>query len=63
MDAFCGDEDWPGFGQDIGQDTGKNGDKNREENCMGHPLLDLTGKTAVVIGGTSGIGLALSREL
>jgi NAD(P)-dependent dehydrogenase (short-subunit alcohol dehydrogenase family) len=30
---------------------------------MGHPLLDLTGKTAVVIGGTSGIGLALSREL
>jgi NAD(P)-dependent dehydrogenase (short-subunit alcohol dehydrogenase family) len=30
---------------------------------MGHPLLDLTGKTAVAIGGTSGIGLALSREL
>ncbi|MGA7914642.1 MAG: SDR family NAD(P)-dependent oxidoreductase, partial [Candidatus Acidiferrales bacterium] len=30
---------------------------------MGHPLLDLTGKTAVVIGGTSGIGLALAREL
>jgi hypothetical protein len=30
---------------------------------MGHPLLDLTGKTAVVIGGTSGIGFALSREL
>jgi NAD(P)-dependent dehydrogenase (short-subunit alcohol dehydrogenase family) len=25
------------------------------------PLLDLTGKTAVVIGGTSGIGLALTR--
>ena len=30
---------------------------------MGHPLLELTGKTAVVIGGTSGIGLALSRGL
>jgi len=30
---------------------------------MGHPLLDLTGKTAVVIGGTSGIGFTLSREL
>src|SRR5947207_14558796 len=28
---------------------------------MGHPLLDLTNKTAVVIGGTSGIGLALTR--
>lgn len=27
---------------------------------MGHPLLDLTNKTAVVIGGTSGIGLALA---
>ena len=30
---------------------------------MGHPLLDLTKRTAVVIGGTSGIGLALSRAL
>jgi len=30
---------------------------------MGHPLLDLTGKTAVVIGGTSGIGLTLSKGL
>jgi NAD(P)-dependent dehydrogenase (short-subunit alcohol dehydrogenase family) len=30
---------------------------------MGHPLLDLTGKNAVVIGGTSGIGLALSKAL
>lgn len=30
---------------------------------MGHPLLDLTNKTAVVVGGTSGIGLALSRGL
>jgi len=30
---------------------------------MGHPDLDLTGKTAVVIGGTSGIGRALARGL
>lgn len=30
---------------------------------MPYPLLDLTGKTAVVIGGTSGIGLALTRGL
>ena len=30
---------------------------------MGHPLLDLTNKTAVVIGGTSGIGLALTLGL
>lgn len=30
---------------------------------MGHPLLDLTNKTAVVIGGTSGIGLVLARGL
>ena len=30
---------------------------------MGHPLLDLNNKTAVVIGGTSGIGLALTRAL
>lgn len=30
---------------------------------MGHPSLDLTDKTAVVVGGTSGIGLALSRGL
>jgi NAD(P)-dependent dehydrogenase (short-subunit alcohol dehydrogenase family) len=37
---------------------------NRKGNSsMGHPLLELKGKTAVVIGGTSGIGLALSRGL
>jgi NAD(P)-dependent dehydrogenase (short-subunit alcohol dehydrogenase family) len=30
---------------------------------MGHPSLDLTQKTAVVIGGTSGIGLALAIGL
>lgn len=30
---------------------------------MGLPLLDLTNKTAVVIGGTSGIGLALTKAL
>jgi NAD(P)-dependent dehydrogenase (short-subunit alcohol dehydrogenase family) len=30
---------------------------------MGHPALDLTSKTAVVIGGTSGIGRALAEGL
>jgi NAD(P)-dependent dehydrogenase (short-subunit alcohol dehydrogenase family) len=30
---------------------------------MGYPKLDLTGKTAVVVGGTSGIGLAISIGL
>ena len=30
---------------------------------MGHPALDLTSRTAVVIGGTSGIGLALAKGL
>jgi NAD(P)-dependent dehydrogenase (short-subunit alcohol dehydrogenase family) len=30
---------------------------------MGHPSLDLANKTAVVIGGTSGIGLALAKGL
>ena len=30
---------------------------------MGHPLFDLTGKSAVVIGGTSGIGLAMAIGL
>lgn len=30
---------------------------------MGHPAFDLTGKTAVVIGGTSGIGLTLALGL
>src|SRR5438046_2154730 len=30
---------------------------------MGYPLLDLTNKTAVVVGGTSGIGLALIKAL
>jgi NAD(P)-dependent dehydrogenase (short-subunit alcohol dehydrogenase family) len=30
---------------------------------MPYALLDLTGKTAVVIGGTSGIGLAITRGL
>ena len=27
---------------------------------MGHPLFDLSGKSAVVVGGTSGIGLAMA---
>ncbi len=30
---------------------------------MGHPSLELTSKTAVVIGGTSGIGLTLAKGL
>jgi NAD(P)-dependent dehydrogenase (short-subunit alcohol dehydrogenase family) len=30
---------------------------------VGHPQLDLKGKTAVVIGGTSGIGLELAKGL
>ncbi len=30
---------------------------------MGHPQLSLKGKTALVIGGTSGIGLALAKGL
>ncbi len=30
---------------------------------MGHPPFDLSGKTAVVIGGTSGIGLAMALGL
>jgi len=30
---------------------------------MGHPLFDLHGKTAVVVGGTSGIGLAMAIGL
>jgi NAD(P)-dependent dehydrogenase (short-subunit alcohol dehydrogenase family) len=34
-----------------------------DSNNMGHSLLDLSNKTAVVIGGTSGIGLALAKGL
>jgi len=30
---------------------------------MGHPALDLTDNTAVVIGGTSGIGLTIAKGL
>ena len=30
---------------------------------MGHPLLELKQRTAVVVGGTSGIGLAISKAL
>ncbi|HXJ96141.1 MAG TPA: glucose 1-dehydrogenase [Terriglobia bacterium] len=30
---------------------------------MGHPLLDLTDKTAVIVGATSGIGLVLAKGL
>src|SRR5580704_1275716 len=34
-----------------------------ERKRMGHPLFDLSGKTAVVVGGTSGIGLAMAIGL
>jgi len=30
---------------------------------MGHPLVELKERTAIVVGGTSGIGLALSKAL
>jgi NAD(P)-dependent dehydrogenase (short-subunit alcohol dehydrogenase family) len=30
---------------------------------MGHPLLELANKTAIVVGGTSGIGLAIAKGL
>jgi NAD(P)-dependent dehydrogenase (short-subunit alcohol dehydrogenase family) len=30
---------------------------------MGHPLFDLSGKSVVVVGGTSGIGLAMAVGL
>ncbi len=30
---------------------------------MGHSLFDLSGKSAVVVGGTSGIGLAMAVGL
>jgi carbohydrate kinase (thermoresistant glucokinase family) len=37
--------------------------EQRGSSLMGHPLFDLTGKTAVVVGGTSGIGLAIAVGL
>jgi carbohydrate kinase (thermoresistant glucokinase family) len=37
--------------------------EQRGSERMGHPLFDLTGKTAVVVGGTSGIGLAMAVGL
>jgi NAD(P)-dependent dehydrogenase (short-subunit alcohol dehydrogenase family) len=37
--------------------------EKRGNNSMGHSLFDLTGKTAVVVGGTSGIGLAMAVGL
>lgn len=45
------------------QGTNAINDRETEAQFMGHPLLELTDRTAVVIGGTSGIGLALSRGL
>jgi carbohydrate kinase (thermoresistant glucokinase family) len=38
-------------------------EEERGSNSMGHSLFDLTGKTAVVVGGTSGIGLAMAVGL
>jgi carbohydrate kinase (thermoresistant glucokinase family) len=37
--------------------------EERGSNSMGHSLFDLSGKTAVVVGGTSGIGLAMAVGL
>jgi NAD(P)-dependent dehydrogenase (short-subunit alcohol dehydrogenase family) len=37
--------------------------EERGKGSMGHSLFDLTGKTAVVVGGTSGIGLAMAVGL
>jgi len=37
--------------------------EQRGSDLMGHPLFDLSGKTAVVVGGTSGIGLAMAVGL
>jgi NAD(P)-dependent dehydrogenase (short-subunit alcohol dehydrogenase family) len=53
--CYCvGDTHWlhsPHFGCTTG------------EEALGHPQLDLANKTAVVIGGTSGIGLAIAKGL
>ena len=38
-------------------------DAQRGSDFMGYPLFDLSGKTAVVVGGTSGIGLAMAVGL
>jgi NAD(P)-dependent dehydrogenase (short-subunit alcohol dehydrogenase family) len=35
----------------------------RGSHKVGHPLLELTNKTAIVVGGTSGIGLAIAKGL
>jgi NAD(P)-dependent dehydrogenase (short-subunit alcohol dehydrogenase family) len=35
----------------------------KEKKVLGHPKLDLQNKTAVVIGGTSGIGLEIAKGL
>jgi carbohydrate kinase (thermoresistant glucokinase family) len=45
------------------QETAEQVARERGSNSMGHPLFDLTGKTAVVVGGTSGIGLAMAVGL
>jgi carbohydrate kinase (thermoresistant glucokinase family) len=37
--------------------------EERGNDSMGHSLFDLSGKTAVVVGGTSGIGLAMAVGL
>jgi carbohydrate kinase (thermoresistant glucokinase family) len=37
--------------------------EERGSDSMGHSLFDLTGRTAVVVGGTSGIGLAMAVGL
>jgi NAD(P)-dependent dehydrogenase (short-subunit alcohol dehydrogenase family) len=52
---------YPAHRRQVSTPAGQNYES--EERFMGHPLLELTSKTAVVIGGTSGIGLALTRGL
>src|ERR1700730_8651423 len=54
---------WVSHYNRSGRFTGAFGNCEFLECFMGHPLLELTNKTAVVIGGTSGIGLALTRGL
>jgi NAD(P)-dependent dehydrogenase (short-subunit alcohol dehydrogenase family) len=50
-------------GNDVGHVYRPEFESKGTRKKMGHPALDLNGKTAVVIGGTSGIGLTLAKGL